>query len=65
MFTKSGLGRHYDQWVYAVSPARADEKHTEDAIARMREIRQDVRRLRGMKHMDPKEVGIALYCLSR
>lgn len=54
-FTKSGLGRHYDQWVYAVSPARPDEKHTEEAILRMRELRSDVRRLRGMKHMDPKE----------
>ncbi|KAH0608742.1 uncharacterized protein H6S33_001876 [Morchella sextelata] len=55
VFTKSGLGRHYDQWVYAVSPARPDDKHTEEAISQMRNLRHDVRRLRGMKHMDPKE----------
>lgn len=41
--------------MYAASPARPDDKHTEEAISRMRELRSDVRRLREMKHMDPKE----------
>lgn len=41
--------------MYAASPARADDKHSDEAIARMRELRSDVRRLREMKHMDPKE----------
>jgi len=56
LFSKSGLGRHYDYWVYSVSPGKPDEKHTHEAIQRMREIRKDARRLKGCDKLDPKEV---------
>ena len=57
LFSKSGLGRHYDYWVYSVSPGKPDEKHTHEAIQRMREIRKDARRLKGCDKLDPKEVS--------
>jgi len=71
LFSKSGLGRHYDYWVYSVSPGKPDEKHTNEAIQRMREIRKDARRLKGCDKLDPKEVSSRipshpiLECLSR
>ncbi|RPB03817.1 hypothetical protein L873DRAFT_1668639 [Choiromyces venosus 120613-1] len=56
VFSKSGLGRHYDYWVYSVSPGKPDEKHTPEAIQRMKEIRKDARRLKGCDKLDPKEI---------
>ncbi|CAZ79592.1 unnamed protein product [Tuber melanosporum] len=56
VFSKSGLGRHYDYWVYSASPGKPDEKHTLEAIQRMREIRKDARRLKGCDKLDPKEI---------
>lgn len=43
-FKKKGLlGRHYDLWVYAVSPRPPDRRHMAEAVKEMRTIREQVK----------------------